>query len=881
MSSRNQTLPKNFQPRHYVIEINDLDVENNSFSGHVVIDLKCIDPSDTVFLNSRDISISSAVVEIDGREVNCSSTQYDTASEVLEFKFSEEFTNDIKIHIDYIGCIQTNMSGFYRSDFQDPLTGNPQYMLSTQFEATDARRAFPCMDEPLLKASFDVSIVAPSNCTVLSNMPLKSAKTLTEQDLIMHRFHTTPLMSTYLVAWAIGELEYIEGHTEMEIYPSIEGYSTQSGLSPQTIKLPIRVYTVKGKSQQGQFALSVAAKVIDYFSSLFDIPYPLPKLDLLCVETYSHNAMENFSLITFRPTALLFEGDVNSGNPLALQKIAYVVSHEIAHQWFGNLVTMKWWDELWLNEGFATWVGYHAVAKFFPQWDVPSLVMWKSHEVALELDSLRESHPVKVNVRNAKDIDQVFDSISYLKGCSVLEMISGFLGEDAFLKGVALYLKNNKFSNATMEALFDSITEATGVNVLRRLQDWILKIGFPLITVSRLENGDVSVTQSMFSSTSVAPPNNPQPIWWLPLMLTNQDHLENLELSKKSMAISLPKDQFIFFNTDGYGFYRVKYEDRTILKTICKNIDSLSSRSKMALISDLQITGSADTLLDVISHFIDSQDPNDYYVWAMLINACFTLSSLLYRCSDHNISTKLNQFILKLIENQLDDALKYLENPDAIILCKDDEKRALKAQFYEQILIAAGLCSYKKVVTQCSRLFAEEKVTAINRNIVLTTVLCQDDTPLTIFEQVVKELATATLTHKEIILTALGKVQNPQLFDASLNLIFKAEPMDLQFLAESWGSNPNIRSHLWNYIKMHYDRIYERISLNSTVTDRFFRFSLKDLVGLDLRRELANFFKGKNLDGFDRGIRQTLERIEKNTAYANSNINGVKEFFNC
>lgn len=881
MSRReNRTLPKDFTPTHYCIELHDINTTSNVFFGSVAIHLKCEVPSNRILLNTRDITVSTAVAELqDKSTIGIQSQSYDKVDEVLKLEFASQLSDDVILHINYSGILQTNMSGFYRSDFLNTNTGEPQFMLSTQFEATDARRAFPCFDEPELKATFDVSIVAPSNYTVLSNMPLLTSKKLTEHDLIMHRFHTTPRMSTYLVAWALGEFEYIQTETTKDIYPTLDGYSTEDGSSKTQGKLPIRVYTAKGKAYQGKFALSVASKVIDFFSGLFEIPYPLPKLDLLCVETYSHNAMENFSLITFRPTALLYDGDVEVGDSLALQKIAYVVSHEIAHQWFGNLVTMKWWDELWLNEGFATWVGYYAVAEFFPEWDVPAMMMWKSHAVALELDSLKESHPVKVDVRNAKDIDQVFDSISYLKGCSILEMISGFLGESVFLKGVALYLERSKFGNSTMEDLFGCMGEIAGIDVLERLQNWILKIGFPLLTVSTVDGCQLKLTQERFLSTNTTSSETDHTTWWIPLMLNDGEQLKKLEFSSKEATLDLTPGGFKYFNNDAFGFYRTKYEDEVMFKVICQNLSKLSSRSIMGLISDVEITGSAEQLLQLLSYFTNFQNPEDYYVWTMILGSLASMFSLLHKKGGDRIAKGLNDFTLSLIENRIDEALEFLKDSNLVLMNKSDNKRALKAQFYERILLAAGNLSHKKVVNECTKLFESGKVTSTVRDIVLRTVLSQPDTSKATFEKVLEELSTATLTHKESILLALGEIKNADLFESCFVLLFIVEPMDVQFLAESWGRNPFIRDALWSFIKEQYEKIYERISINSVVIDRFIRFSLRDLVGSDVKEDVEAFFKNKNVEGFDRGVRQTLERIERNTKYAESNIEGVENFF--
>lgn len=870
MESQSHTLPTNYSPQHYEIELSDLDLDRNQFVGTVRIHLKTNDASRYISLNTRDINIVHARVELkDGEFVDMIDSTSDPENDVIRLDFGTCIKQEIfELCIQYTGQIQTNMSGFYRSDYTDFTNGAPNVMLSTQFEATDARRAFPCFDEPALKATFDVSIVADERFTVLSNMPLKNSKNLRESKSTMYRFHTTPLMSTYLVAWAVGEFDHIESETEKSIYPTTNGYNTLVETSMNTSKLPIRVYTAKGKANQGRFALEMATKVIDFFSESFEIPYPLPKLDLLCVESYSHNAMENFSLITFRPSALLYDGDLSTADVSALQKIAYVVSHEIAHQWFGNLVTMRWWDELWLNEGFATWVGYLAVEKFYPSWDVPSMIMLKSHEVALELDSLKESHPIKVAVRNAKDIDQVFDSISYLKGCSILEMLSGYIGQDVFLKGVALYLQRNKFSNASMHDLFNCIGEVSGVEILKRTEDWILKIGYPLITISETKDGQISVSQNRFLSTGRPLCDDNKTIWWVPLMPSEGS--SNIELWEKNKLIG--KSKFNHFNDNAFGFYRVKYNSEHLFEEILGNLPKLSSRSKMALISDVEVTGSIKQLLKLLSNFGKSHDPNEFYVWCIIFETIKKMKSLL--SNDKKISKELNKFTLALIEPSINSISDYLETPKF-----DSSNNFLKRQFYELLTITAGSSYHPQVVAKCNSLFESKKYPDSIRNTLLRVILCQPDTTKETITIVLSELKSATLTHKEVILAALGSVQNPELFETVLHLLLTIEPMDVQFLADSLGANNTVRYRLWTFIKENYTELHKRLSINNVVIDRFLKFSLKDLTGDDIREDFDSFFIDKNLEGFDRGVRQTSERIEKNTKYVKTNLPLVKEYF--
>ena len=344
--------------------------------------------------------------------------------------------------------MNNSMAGFYRSKYKPTVTpaksvpkdGEHHVMFSTQFESCEARRALPCFDEPNLKATFDVSIEIPEDQTALSNMPEKEIKR-GKEGLKKVVFERTPVMSTYLLAWAFGDFEYVEGFTQRKY---------------QGKQLPCRVYTTRGLKEQGRFALENCHQVVDYFSEIFKIDYPLPKMDLLAVHEFSHGAMENWGLVTYRTTAVLF--DEKQSDAKYKNRVAYVVAHELAHQWFGNLVTMDWWSELWLNEGFATWVGWLAIDHLYPDHEVWSQFVTEAMQTAQNLDSLRASHPIEVPVRDALEVEQIFDAISYLKGSSVIRMLSGHLGVQTFLEGVSAYLKKHAYGRLTPLFYFCGIT---------------------------------------------------------------------------------------------------------------------------------------------------------------------------------------------------------------------------------------------------------------------------------------------------------------------------------------------------------------------------------------------------------------------------------------
>lgn len=540
--------------------------------------------------------------------------------------------------------MNNDMAGFYRSKYKPTVTPSKSvphddewhYMLSTQFEACDARRAFPCFDEPNLKATFDFEIEIPNDQVALSNMPAKETKPSKEGWNIVS-FETSPVMSTYLLAWAVGDFEYIEQLTDRR-------YNGK--------QIPVRVYTTRGLKEQGRWALEHAPKIIDFFSEIFDIDYPLPKSDLLCVHEFTHGAMENWGLVTYRTTRVLF--DEKTSDAQFKNGVAYVVAHELAHQWFGNLVTMDWWDELWLNEGFATWVGWHAVDHLHPDWQVWAQFVNEGMEAAFRLDGIRASHPIHVPVRDALDVNQIFDSISYLKGCSAIRMLVNHLGVETFLKGVSNYLKAHAYGNAKTKALWDALSEASGKDVDALMSPWISKIGHPVITVAE-EPGQISLKQSRFLSTGDVKPEDDTTNWWVPLGLEGKKGeagVNTVSLLQKEETIRDIDDEFYKLNSGATGFYRVNYPPARLAK-LSTQLEKLSTEDKIAIIGStaaLAFAGNSTSaaLLTFLEGFSKETHP---LVWTQVLDSIDSVKSVF--AEDKDIKQGLEKFALKLISNKV------------------------------------------------------------------------------------------------------------------------------------------------------------------------------------------------------------------------------------
>jgi aminopeptidase N len=363
-TSDRDILPNNIKPINYDLSLFNLEFGGSwGYDGLVKIEAH-VSPTKEVVINTKELKVTGAtVVNSDGKVLaSMTNVSDDTKNERATIALDRELpSGDAVLAIEFKGTMNNSLAGFYRSKYKPTVTpaagvpkeGEHHYMFSTQFEACDARRAFPCFDEPNLKASFELSIEIPDDLVALSNMPEKNVTKGGKAGTKVVSFEKTPKMSTYLAAWAVGDFEYVEAHTERK-------YNGKN--------MPVRVYSTRGLKEQGRFALEHAHKTLDYFSEIFGIDYPLPKSDLLAVHEFAMGAMENWGLVTYRTTAVLF--DEEKSDARSKNRVAYIVAHELAHQWFGNLVTMDWWNELWLNEGFATWVGWLAVDHLHPEWKV-------------------------------------------------------------------------------------------------------------------------------------------------------------------------------------------------------------------------------------------------------------------------------------------------------------------------------------------------------------------------------------------------------------------------------------------------------------------------------------------------------------------------------
>uniref|UniRef100_A0A667XZX8 Aminopeptidase n=1 Tax=Myripristis murdjan TaxID=586833 RepID=A0A667XZX8_9TELE len=522
-------LPKTVSPVHYDLTFHP-NLTSLDFTGVARILLEVHEDTSAVILHTKEMHISKVLLLAPEGARPLRFLEYPRFHQLALLSDTPLIQGRrYEVQLEFAANLSDSYHGFYKGSYRTS-SGEVRMLASTQFEATSARAAFPCFDEPAFKANFTIRIIREARHIAISNMPKVKAVQL-PGDLFEDHFDTTVKMSTYLVAFIVSDF------------------------------LSISVYAVPEKIDQTAFALDAAVKLLDFYDDYFDIPYPLPKQDLAAIPDFQSGAMENWGLTTYREAGLLFDPAKSSASDKL--GITMVIAHELAHQWFGNLVTMEWWNDLWLNEGFAKFMEFISVDITYPELHVDDFFLGKCFE-AMEVDSLSSSHPISTPVENPAQIQEMFDDVSYDKGACILNMLRDFLTPEAFEIGIIRYLKRYSYQNTVNSHLWDSLTNKwysdDELDVRTIMESWTLQEGFPLVTVE-VRGREVRLTQE---------PD---------LVLLPAD------------VLYLPEEvDWVKFNVKMNGYYMVHYEGEgwsSIIKLLQHNHTALSSNDRASLINNV------------------------------------------------------------------------------------------------------------------------------------------------------------------------------------------------------------------------------------------------------------------------------------------------------
>jgi puromycin-sensitive aminopeptidase len=756
----------------------------------------------------------------------------DIENEQATFNFPETLNpGRWELQITYSGILNDKLHGFYRSTYKD-LDGREKTLASTQFESTDARRAFPCWDEPASKAVFQVTLVVDQSLTAISNARVLRETPLSGTGKKEVVFADTIKMSTYLVAFIVGEFE---------------------GADPVMVgNAPLRVWAVPGKGHLGKLAQEIGAFSLAFFSRYYDIAYPGDKLDLIAIPDFASGAMENLGAITFRETALLV--DEGKATRAELERVADVVSHENAHMWFGDLVTMKWWNGLWLNEAFATFMEMLAVDAWKPEWR-----RWDSFTVsraaAMQVDGLKSTRPIEFPVERPEEAAGMFDVLTYEKGASVLRMLEQYLGADKFRDGIRLYLRRHEYANAETTDLWDAVEESTKEPARALMDSWIFQAGYPLISVER-KKSDLILSQRIFRYLQDG--DNPDRKFHVPVFLragTKQGMVnKTVLLTDQELRIELPEDfDWVVVNAGGHGFYRVRYSSELMTAVKRELQSNLLAVERFNLANDTWATTlagltSLTDYLDLIDLFRDETDLN---VWSMVI------------ISSHHLHRILDDVQERLFQERI----RAVFNPalQRLTWSPKEGETELERQLRGDLINALGTVAEDKACQQRAReLYAqyEKDPTSVERNLVpaLVSIVAHTGSGAD-YDKFYSRFKNAQTPQEETrYLFALGAFRQPDLIDRALQMTISGEvrTQNAPYLMRGILLNKNARAKAWSFMKEHWNEMLNKYPDNSIPR------MCEGIIGLvtpELEADVRGFFSRHPVKQGAKQLEQHLERL--------------------
>lgn len=860
-------LYSSFKPKHYKLHIHP-DKESQTFTGSIVITgQKTGRPSQRLTFHQKELTITDAHITFNDKkgDVEIPVDRINLHKAYDEVRLHTEamlYPGKYTIRLEFKGKITRPMNGLYPCFFEHE--GKQKQLLATQFESHHAREVFPCIDEPEAKATFDLSLTTLEGEEVIANTPIK--KQINKGGWLYTDFETTPIMSTYLLAFATGEVAYKESKTKRGV--------------------TVRTYATPDNVEMTTFALECAVKTLDFYEDYFGINYPLEKCDMIALPDFASGAMENWGLITYREHTLLVDEEHTTLG--TKQYVAMVVAHELAHQWFGNLVTMRWWTDLWLNEGFASWIEYLAVDHMFPEWNMWTQFNVDEQQQAMKLDALEHTHPIEVAINHPDEIRSIFDAISYSKGSSVIHMLHQYLGADNFRDGLRHYLETHKYSNTDTVDLWATLEEISGKPVKSFMHAWTSQSGFPVVHAT-VDEKSVSLRQERFF---LNPKHASLPaVTWPVALLDNSDKAPD-QFDTETATFPLSETTDFRLNVGQSGFYRTTY-NASHLKHLGEQIKKghLSPLDRIGILGDMFETakaGESDTI-DALQFLENFRSETEYPVWDIIATAVGSLRTIM---NDDELREDIKPYIRELVQAELkrlgwhksaeDTHFDQLLRPIILGMAAAadepwvvDHAKKVFAVVQEADDIEGDLS--KPITGKALRRGGE--LDPDLRGVVYGTIARLGDKEE--FNQLVSMHNGATNADERLTLVAaITGFKQPELIDRALAMITteKVRLQDVAYWLAYSFANRYAHKQTWQWLQDNWKWVEENLGTDLS----FYRMPLYVARGCSDKtfiKEYQTFFEPKLSPAMDRSYRQGIEMLQWQSAWKDRSLKEVKTFF--
>ncbi|XP_042546730.1 endoplasmic reticulum aminopeptidase 1 [Dipodomys spectabilis] len=875
-------LPEHVLPVHYSLTIH-ANLSTLTFWGTTEVEIMASQPTSTIILHSHLLQISRATLrkQAGAPEEPLRVLEYPPHEQIALLTSEPLLTGHrYTVIISYAGNLSNHFHGFYKSTYRTK-EGEVRVLASTQFEPTAARMAFPCFDEPALKASFSIKIRREPRHLAISNMPLVKSVTIAE-GLIEDHFDVTVKMSTYLVAFIISDFKSVSK-------------MTKSGVK-------VSVYTVPDKINQADYALDAAVTLLEFYEDYFSIPYPLPKQDLAAIPDFASGAMENWGLTTYRESSLLFDAEKSSAS--SKLGITMTVSHELAHQWFGNLVTMEWWNDLWLNEGFAKFMEFVSVNVTHPELKVEDYFLGKCFD-AMEVDALNSSHPVSTPVENPAQIREMFDDVSYEKGACILNMLRDYLGADVFKSGIVQYLLKYSYKNTKNEDLWNSMahicptddTETTdgfcfrsqhssssshwhqeGTDVKAMMNTWTLQKGFPLITIT-VRGRNVHIKQEHYMKGSDSTPET-RYLWHVPLtfITSKSDSVQRFLLKTETDVLILPEAvEWIKFNVGMNGYYIVHYEDNgwdSLAGLLKGTHTAIGSNDRASLINNaFQLVSigklSIEKALDLTLYLKYETEIMPVFQG---LNELIPMYKLMEKRDMNEVEMQFKAFLLRLLRDLIDKQIWA------------DEGSVSERMLRSQLLLLACVRKYQPCVHRAEGYFRKWKESNGNMSLPIDVTLAvfavgaQNTEGWDFLYN--KYQSSLSSTEKSQIEFALCTSQNREKLQWLLDESFKGDIIKTQefpHILTLIGRNSVGYPLAWQFLRENWNELVQKFELGSSSLAHMVLGTTNQFSTRTRLEEVKEFFSSLKENGSQlRCVQQTVETIEENIRWMDKNFDKIR-----